>query len=75
MATDAAGNQTQAGANTDPERDDRTRLAALLSWQPSEFSHFRLQYNHDRAQHLPRAEHSVWLGFEFFIGAHPAHAF
>lgn len=75
VATDAAGNQTQASASTDPTRDDRTRLAALLSWQPSEFTHFRLQYNQDRAQHLTETEHSVWLGFEFLLGAHPAHTF
>ena len=59
----------------DPLRDDRTRVAALLSWQPSEFAHFRLQYDQDRAQHLDRVEHSIWLGAEFLIGTHPAHVF
>jgi hypothetical protein len=59
----------------DPQRDDRLRLAALISWQPSEFTHFRLQYNFDRADHLDQPEHSIWLGAEFLIGAHPAHTF
>jgi hypothetical protein len=59
----------------DPLRDDRTRLAALLSWQPSEFAHFRLQYDQDHAQHLDHVEHSIWLGAEFLIGTHPAHVF
>jgi hypothetical protein len=59
----------------DSLRDDRTRLAALLSWQPSEFTHFRLQYDQDHAQHLERVEHSIWLGAEFLIGTHPPHLF
>lgn len=60
----------------DPFRDDRTRLSPLLVWHASEFSRLRLQYDYDRADHLPGGEaHSLWLGFEFMIGAHPAHKY
>ena len=59
-----------------PFRDDRHRISPLISWQPSEFSRLRFQYNFDRADHLPDKEaHSVWLGVEFMYGAHPAHTY
>ena len=64
------------GRDSDPFRDDRTRVSPLLSWMPSEFSRIRTQYNYDRADHLDDKEaHSVWLGIEFMYGAHAAHAF
>jgi hypothetical protein len=64
------------GREVDPFRDDRQRLSPLLSWQPTEFSRLRLQYNLDRADHLENDEaHSVWLGVEFMYGAHPAHTY
>ena len=60
----------------DPFRDDRHRISPMLLWQPSHFSRIRLQYNHDRAAHLAHHDaHSVWLGFEFLIGAHAAHKY
>ena len=72
----AGGTAQQLGErDANARRDNRTRLAALLSFQPSEFAHIRLQYNYDRADHLDRAEHSVWLGCDFLIGTHPAHTF
>lgn len=62
--------------DNDPFRADRTRIAPLLIWHPSEFSRIRLQYNYDRADHLPgKNEHSVWAGLEFLFGAHPAHTY
>ena len=64
------------GSSADPFRDDRHRISPLISWQPSEFSRLRFQYNFDRADHLPDKEaHSVWLGVEFMYGAHPAHTY
>ena len=64
------------GRNNDPFRDDRSRISPLLTWMPTEFSRFRLQYNYDRSEHLTDKEaHSVWLGIEFMYGAHPAHSF
>lgn len=63
----------------DPFRDDRMRISAMVGWHPTEFSRVRLQYNYDVADHLDNEEeekgHSVWLGMEFFFGAHPAHKY
>jgi hypothetical protein len=63
-----------AGRTTDPTRDDRLRLSPLVTWWPSHFSRLRLQYNYDHARSLDGDEaHTVWLGLEVGIGAHPAH--
>ena len=59
---------------TDPMRDGRCRISPNLTWFPSEFSKLRLQYNYDRRQNLGE-DHSVWLQFEFLLGAHAAHKF
>jgi len=56
-------------------RDKRQRLSSNLSYYPSEFSKIRLQYNYDRADHLDESAHSLWLQFEYTIGAHMAHNF
>lgn len=60
----------------DPFRGDRHRVSPLLSFQPSEFSRLRLQYNYDYVQGVPTDNaHSVWAGVEFLFGAHPAHSY
>lgn len=59
----------------DPFRDDRFRISPLAIYSPSEFTRIRLQYNYDEADHLDNAAHSVWLGLEALIGAHPAHSY
>jgi hypothetical protein len=70
------GTGTLVSRHTDPFRDDRLRLSALLVWQPTEFSRLRLQYNFDDASHLPAGTaHSIWLGFEILWGAHPVHTY
>ena len=58
----------------DPDRSERWRLAPNLTWYPSEFSKIRLQYNYDDREDLG-VDHSVWLQFEFILGAHAAHKF
>ena len=66
-----------AGADdvNDPAtRSDRTRVSPNLTWYPSEFSKIRLQYNYDHGQAFGD-EHSVWMQFEFLLGAHAAHKF
>jgi len=63
------------GRRDDPFRDNRTRISPLLVYSPSEFSRIRLQYNYDHADHLSSDAHTVWLGFEALIGAHPAHSY
>ena len=64
---------------TDPFRSRRLRFSPLLSWRASEFSRIRLQYNYDQLKEAAFSgendAHSVWLGFEFAIGAHAAHAY
>lgn len=63
--------------DTDPFRSDRWRVSPLISYQPSEFSRLRLQYNYDDAQHLDAgagdSRHSLWFGVEILLGRHPAH--
>ena len=55
-------------------RTDRLRLSPNLTWYPTEFSKLRLQYNYDHREGLG-GDHSVWLQFEFLLGAHAAHKF
>lgn len=55
-------------------RADRFRLSPVVTWYPSEFSKIRLQYNFDDRDGLG-TDHSVWLQFEFILGAHAAHQF
>jgi hypothetical protein len=63
----------------DPERQSRWRISPDVTWYPTEFSKFRLQYNHDflEANHFTSSANadSVFLQFEFSLGAHGAHKF
>ena len=63
----------------DPDRQSRWRISANLSWYPTEFSKLRLQYNHDFLESnfflTDRQVDSVFLQFEFILGAHGAHKF
>lgn len=67
------------GLSTDHLRDRRDRISPNLTWYPTEFSKIRFQYNYDRAEHINDAkdgdEHSIWLQYEFMLGAHPKHKF
>ena len=58
----------------DVSRAMRWRISPNLTWYPSEFSKIRLQYNYDDRD-LVGVDHSVWLQFEFLLGAHAAHKF
>ena len=57
-----------------PARAERWRLSPNLTWYPTEFSKIRLQYNYDDRE-IEGVDHSVWLQFEFLLGAHAAHTF
>ncbi len=63
----------------DLDRQTRSRVSANITWYPTEFSKLRLQYNHDwldEMYFLPGHEvDSVFLQFEFILGAHGAHKF
>ena len=64
------------GDPQDPLRDRRWRLSPNLTFYPSVFSKWRLQYNVDFAEHIDdQALHAVILQFEFLIGKHGAHLF
>jgi hypothetical protein len=58
----------------DPLRNRRWRISPNLTFYPSEFSKIRLQYDYDDRADIG-ADHSVWLQFEFILGAHAAHKF
>jgi hypothetical protein len=55
-------------------RANRTRFSPNFTYYPSEFSKVRLQYNFDDRKGIGR-DHSLWLQFEFILGAHAAHRF
>ena len=61
------------------DRQSRSRISANLTWYPTEFSKIRLQYNHDFLDETfflaGRDVDSVFLQFEFILGAHGAHKF
>ena len=55
-------------------RGNRFRLSPNVTWYPTEFSKFRVQYNYDDRTGLGK-DHSLWFQFEFLLGAHAAHKF
>jgi hypothetical protein len=63
----------------DIARQTRSRISANLTWYPTEFSKLRLQYNHDFLEAneflASRDVDSLFLQFEFILGAHGAHKF
>jgi hypothetical protein len=63
----------------DEDRQSRSRISGNLTWYPTEFSKIRLQYNHDWLEEnfflSEREADSVFLQFEFILGAHGAHKF
>lgn len=62
-------------ARNDPNRDRRLRYSPNITFYPSEFSKWRLQYNFDDQLDRGRHEHTVTLQYEFLIGTHGAHTF
>ena len=58
----------------DPAFTPRHRAALEGTWYPTEYSKLRLQYAHDDRTGLKDAD-SIWLQFEFLLGAHAAHKF
>ena len=66
--------RANAASFTSDARVDRMRVSPNVTWYPSEFSKVRLQYNYDDRAGLG-VDHSLWLQFEFILGAHAAHKF
>jgi len=59
----------------DPLRDARTRVAANVTWYPTEYSKLRVQLNRDDAEHLDKTVNALWLQVEYNLGSHAAHTF
>ncbi len=62
------------GAFESELRQDRFRISPNLTWYPTEFSKFRVQYNYDDRKGIG-TDHSLWFQFEFLLGAHASHKF
>lgn len=66
-------------ADTDEEIGNLTyAFVPQISWQPSEFSRWRLAYAHEvaTAEHAhEERQRMIQLQYTFFLGAHPAHDF
>lgn len=72
VRTDVASGDATAFASA--FRGDRLRVSPNLTWYPTEFSKLRFQYNYDDRKALG-SDHSLWVQFEFLLGAHAAHKF
>jgi len=64
----------EAALGSDADREERWRAAPALTFYPTEYSKVRLQYNFDDRRDTG-TDHSIWLQFEFLLGAHAAHKF
>ena len=62
------------GDTTNPVFEDRTRASLSVTWFATEYSKLRLQYSHDYRDVFEDAN-SVWLQFQFSLGAHAAHKY
>jgi len=58
----------------DPRFQPRRRSSLEGTWYPTEYSKLRVQYAYDDRTGSANAS-SVWLQFEFLLGAHAAHKF
>ena len=70
------GEFTDGEEATAPLQDRRYRLSTNLTFYPSEFSKWRLQYNYDVSESQDDVPiHALFLQWEFLIGAHSVHTF
>jgi hypothetical protein len=70
------GEYAKGEDSSQPLQDRRYRLSANLTFYPSEFSKWRLQYNYDVSESRDDdAIHAIFLQWEFLMGAHGAHQF
>jgi hypothetical protein len=66
----------------DPSEINRLRLSPMAMFQPTEFSLHppadELRYartSNSMESAVRQRMHSVWMGFEVFLGTHPAHKY
>ncbi len=70
------GEYAKGEDSADPLQDRRYRLSTSMSFYPSEFSKWRLQYNYDVSESKDEKPiHALFLEWEFLMGAHGAHQF
>jgi hypothetical protein len=55
--------------------EEKTKVSAIASFFPSEFSGFRLQYDQISVEDIDEQDKIVSLQFNISMGAHPAHAY
>jgi hypothetical protein len=65
----------RSGLSHDVGLRGQDRQSALVAFFPSEFSGFRLEYDHTSQDHVARADHALALQYNVTIGAHPAHSY
>ena len=64
------------GLPLDRDTNKRFRVSPAITFFPSEFSKFRLQYDFDKPEYfIGKNQQIVSLQFEYTIGAHGAHKF
>jgi hypothetical protein len=70
------------GTRDDGLPDNLPRYSGMLEWNPSEFSRFRAQYNHDLTRYAEdagelkrRVNREIIIQCNMAIGAHGAHSF
>ena len=75
-------NQVKIGGIDSNVPDNLPRYSAMLEFNPTEFSRFRLQYNCDLSRYKLDADryyrkmnHEIVLQVNLAIGAHGAHSF
>jgi hypothetical protein len=58
-----------------PQFQPHQRASLEATWYPTEYSKLRAQYSYDQRNAGYKDANSVWLQFEFLLGAHAAHKF
>ena len=77
-ADNTLGTLPGTGSGIDLLADDSTtpkNVSAMVDFSNSEFSRFRLQYNHDQSRPGGETDHQVLVQYIFSLGSHPAHQF
>ena len=75
---DALGLTNEVSGDIDERFDASDRWSAVLTWTPTEFSRFRMQYSYaDILSEAGESEtfNTIWLQFLMSLGTHGAHRF
>ena len=75
---DALGLTNKVTGDINERFDDSDRWTAVLTWTPTEFSRFRMQYSYNdilTEAGVSETFNTVWLQFLMSLGTHGAHQF